>query len=704
MGAPAVGGGEAEQVTTLSELVLGAELHRSLENVVQHARWRGAPVVVKRVIVSREDSLDKFEDEVRVLSLRELRQCVVTPVAVVRAPPHYSLVLPLMERGSVQSLLPAGGLPLELVLCLAADACAALVAVHAVGLVHRDIKSANILVDARWRAWLTDFGSCAPAAGRAGPVMLTAPSGGFFKRNMDGTTLGYTAPEVLRNTPAVQASDVYGLGMTLAEMLTGVAPYAGMEKEDADMHTVMDASYSEHALILAIVDQQLRPGLVSVSERPGMPFVLIELIRAMWHNDVAARPSAERALLELRAIARQCGVDLAHGAARERVALQLAQQKQQQQEQEHEQQQQQQKQQHSNKVVFDRTAQQVVSEQRTLAGNPSKSTSAMLMERSEGDAYEVHDVATVPLPMQAPGAPALAGQRVRFNSMIPVGAFATSGRRGADKMEDRHAVLHVSLGAGRGELSVYTIFDGHGGAACAHFCNLVLPAAVAGAIAPGGVLEPDAAARAACVQRAFLDTDEAFRKAMPAGDRSGCTAMAVALWQPAGAGSEQVRALVANAGDCRAVLGRAGDKAVRLSRDHNAADPEEQARVRAAGGQVTATRDGKLRVSGHIQVTRALGDFSFKHLGVTAEPEVCELDLCAARGDDFLVVCTDGVFDTLSDHDACMMVRNTAKECGLAAKRVGGEALARGSTDNITSIVCFLKRFDQLTDTEYTDE
>ena len=67
------------------------------------------------------------------------------------------------------------------------------------------------LVDANWRAWLSDFGS----ARQEGNVVVndTAPTGGFHKSVMDGTTMMYTAPEVLSNSPATKASDVFALGV-----------------------------------------------------------------------------------------------------------------------------------------------------------------------------------------------------------------------------------------------------------------------------------------------------------------------------------------------------------------------------------------------------------------------------------------------------------------------------------------------------------
>lgn len=679
------------ELTSLDEIELGTQLHKSNENVCFHGKFRGEPVVVKRLILSRADSLDKFEDEVRMLLRPEFSDHMVVPLAIVRAPPHYSIVLPFMENGSLSTMMARSVLPLELIVCFAVDSARALEAFHQTGFVHRDIKSANVLVDGLWRARLTDLGSVEKAGeldddGKiirqiVDSARLSQPSGGFHKSIMDGTTLGYTAPEVLRNSPAIQASDIYGLGMTFAEMLTGTPPYVGMEKEDADMHTVMDATYSEHALIMAICMDHLRPGLVTVSEKPGMPMELIDLIREMWHPDIRSRPNSSSVVQRLEAIAQSAGIDTSFGDARKGYARLI--------------------------------------EEAQSSGQQGVNTK--LMAESMGVApptapqgHQVFDVPTINV--FQPGADGMdvdqdgtaeagsVGGPAKYNTAVAVGAFATSGRRGADKMEDRHAVSHYSLGAGRGELTIITVFDGHGGAACAHFANTYLGPRIGSQLAVANF--PDQKSRQQIVSHEFVTVDNAFRTG-PVADKSGCTALAAALWQPDRASNpSQIRMLFANAGDCRAVLCRVEngvDRAIRLTRDHNAASPSEQDRIRAAGGTIQMTRDGKYRVNGHIQVTRALGDAAFKPFGVTAEPEILEYDFDATKGDDFIVLASDGVWDTLNDETVCRAVRNTAKECGLAAKRIGGDALAAGSSDNISVVVIFLKDFDQHQDVFYVN-
>jgi len=99
-------------------------------------------------------------------------------------------------------------------------------------------------------------------------------------------------------------------------------------------------------------------------------------------------------------------------------------------------------------------------------------------------------------------------------------------------------------------------------------------------------------------------------------------------------------------------------------------------------------------------VTRAIGDRDCKPFGVVATPEVVEYavdadDLSNDGGDDFaLIMACDGVWDVVSCSDARDLVLDTVKEPFLSAKRLGSEALARGSTDNVTAVVVFLKQTD----------
>ncbi len=130
------------------------------------------------------------------------------------------LTMPLMRGGSLATLLKDyGALPQPWVLELADQLLDALAAVHEVGLVHRDVKPGNILLaltaDGRPDIRLSDFGIAAPI----GEPRLTRYA------EVVGTP-GYLAPEAASGGDPDPAQDLYAVGVTLVECLTGTRPRA----------------------------------------------------------------------------------------------------------------------------------------------------------------------------------------------------------------------------------------------------------------------------------------------------------------------------------------------------------------------------------------------------------------------------------------------------------------------------------------------
>jgi serine/threonine protein kinase len=107
-----------------------------------------------------------------------------------------------------------GGLPLAAAINLVSEIGSALDALHGAGIVHRDVKASNVLVEQDGTALLTDFGLAKGAAYTA----LTRPG------QVMGT-LDYLAPEVIRGEEATPASDVYALGCLAYECVTGGTPF-----------------------------------------------------------------------------------------------------------------------------------------------------------------------------------------------------------------------------------------------------------------------------------------------------------------------------------------------------------------------------------------------------------------------------------------------------------------------------------------------
>jgi len=104
-----------------------------------------------------------------------------------------------------------GKLPVERAVTLLLELCAGLEAAHEVGVVHRDFKPENILVDARGQPFITDFGVARS---------MQAP-GGQTKTGTVTGTLQYMSPEQARGEKVDQRSDLYSFGLVAYEMLTG---------------------------------------------------------------------------------------------------------------------------------------------------------------------------------------------------------------------------------------------------------------------------------------------------------------------------------------------------------------------------------------------------------------------------------------------------------------------------------------------------
>jgi serine/threonine protein kinase len=112
-----------------------------------------------------------------------------------------------------------GPLPISEAVRLGRQIADALAAVHCAGVIHRDLKSANVLVtsDLHERAVLIDFGIALDTDARG--AALTRPG------SVAGTP-AYMSPEQALGLPATMASDVYALGTVLYELCTGVLPYS----------------------------------------------------------------------------------------------------------------------------------------------------------------------------------------------------------------------------------------------------------------------------------------------------------------------------------------------------------------------------------------------------------------------------------------------------------------------------------------------
>lgn len=183
-------------------------------------------------------------------------------------------------------------------------------------------------------------------------------------------------------------------------------------------------------------------------------------------------------------------------------------------------------------------------------------------------------------------------------------------------------------------------------------------------------------------RKAFLLADLALADEASVSSSCGTTALTVLLLGR--------HLLIANAGDCRAVLCRKG-VALNMSQDHRPTYLPERRRVEELGGYFD---DGYL--NGHLSVTRALGDWDLKFpLGssspLIAEPDVQQVLL--TEDDEFLIIGCDGIWDVMSSQYAVSLVRRELRrhdDPQQCARDLVREALRLNTPDNLTVIViCF---------------
>ena len=135
------------------------------------------------------------------------------------------LTMACVQGADLATGLRQGRLPIARALSLARQIASGLAAAHHAGVVHRDSKPANILVDADDHALLTDFGI---ARSTSAATVYTMPG------SILGT-LDYMAPEQARGEPADERTDIYAFGLILYEMLAGGRPRSTKEGGLADL-------------------------------------------------------------------------------------------------------------------------------------------------------------------------------------------------------------------------------------------------------------------------------------------------------------------------------------------------------------------------------------------------------------------------------------------------------------------------------------
>ncbi|MGW6686242.1 protein kinase domain-containing protein [Streptomyces sp. NPDC054961] len=208
---------------------------------------------------------DRFCDEARTLA-RLSHRALVTVYDAGRHGRGAFMVTELIRGVTLRTRMDAGPLSPVHVTRLGAELSSALDHVHAHGIIHHDVKPSNVLLREDGSPRLADFGLSRTVYDQphGAPDVLVG-------------TLAYMAPEQLLGRGAGTASDIYGLGVTLLEALTGHRARRGTAVEAATARLLHPPRIPE-----------------------GLPGDLGRVLEAMTHRDPLARPDAAAVHLRLR--------------------------------------------------------------------------------------------------------------------------------------------------------------------------------------------------------------------------------------------------------------------------------------------------------------------------------------------------------------------------------------------------------------------
>ncbi|XP_028765905.1 serine/threonine-protein kinase STY46-like isoform X2 [Neltuma alba] len=229
----------------------------------------------------------EFSQEINILS-KLCHKNVVKFVGASTKLPDLFIVTEYMFGGSLYEFLHTqkAVLTLPSLLRVATDVCEGMKYLHQNDIIHRDLKTANLLMDENRVVKVADFG-VARVEDQSG--IMTAETG----------TYRWMAPEVIEHKPYNHKADVFSFGITLWELLTGKLPHEHLSPLQA---------------AVGVVHKGLRPNI----PRHTHP-VLIELMSRCWHQDPSLRPEFSEILEFLHHFSHNVGGEVATDAIRDNV-------------------------------------------------------------------------------------------------------------------------------------------------------------------------------------------------------------------------------------------------------------------------------------------------------------------------------------------------------------------------------------------------
>jgi len=263
---------DSSAVIQPSELQIKERIGRGSFGDVYRAFWRHTEVAVKKIHNPSDALLQELYDEARLMiTLRHPN--IVTFMACTFEKPDVCIVTEFVERGSLYKILHDTAVILELdhVRKLALDACKGMAYLHGAYIIHRDLKSHNLLVDKNWKIKVADFGLSRALGEQGTNTTLTACG-----------TPCWTAPEVLRSQRYSFYADVYSFAICLWEMVTREDPFSGT---------------APYQVVIAVATTKLRPNLPKNTNKD-----FEQIITSCWNEVPEERPNFGDLIIKLKDI------------------------------------------------------------------------------------------------------------------------------------------------------------------------------------------------------------------------------------------------------------------------------------------------------------------------------------------------------------------------------------------------------------------
>ncbi|EEF43792.1 serine/threonine/tyrosine-protein kinase HT1 isoform X1 [Ricinus communis] len=256
---------QEEWTADLSQLFIGNKFASGAHSRIYRGIYKQRAVAVKMVRIpnQNEDTRtlleQQFKSEVALLS-RLFHPNIVQFIAACKRPPVYCIITEYMSQGTLRMYLNKKepySLSTETILRLALDISRGMEYLHSQGVIHRDLKSNNLLLNDEMRVKVADFGtSCLETQCRE-----TKGNKGTYR---------WMAPEMIKEKPYTRKVDVYSFGIVLWELTTALLPFQGM--------TPVQAAF-------AVAEKNERPPLPA-SCQPA----LAHLIKRCWAANPSKRP------------------------------------------------------------------------------------------------------------------------------------------------------------------------------------------------------------------------------------------------------------------------------------------------------------------------------------------------------------------------------------------------------------------------------